>query len=360
MAIQYMDGFQIYGLETSRIVEGTPWVGFTASSTSGLKIDPSGETTDIVLKIHGNGALDYRLILPVSRQGIGVAQRVFLGELPIDDDRRRVFCEIRNASNVLIYSWVVSPSGRIQLIQGQPPQFINRTVVAETVGPVMGAGVWTHLEVFNDVVTGEYELRIEGLAVLSGTDPLPVAIGDAAIISWSIAWQENFTNDVILKKVYIKDLIIWDKVGSSNIDFVGPMTVYTLPMNGDILSGWIGSDPLVDQYTLIDDLDPDDTQYISADQSLPLPAIFNFQNLPEDVVAVKALQTSVRRRKTDGGEGQMTVSLISGVSKDAGTNKTVPINFAYQWDISEIDPDTLASWTPARVDAAQIEIDRTI
>lgn len=359
MSIQYMDGLQIYGGVTSRIVEGTPWAGFTVFDSSGLVIDPSGETTDYMLRIFGDGPTEYRMVLPASRTKVGLAQRVYLSGLPVDNDGRPVFAEMRDESNDLIYSWVISPTGRIQLIQGPPATYIDRVTVDETTSPVVGVGVKTHIEVVIDIITGEYECRVEGITVMSGTDPSPpVGFTEVGIVAWSMAWFYNET-PAADKRMFIQDIILWDDQGTQNNDFIGPVTIYTLPVDGDVSSGWTPSTGTT-QYTLLDELNPDDADYISASDALPAAAIFTFQDLPDDVVAVRALQTVVRARKTDGGEGQLQVSLISGMDTDLGANRPVAVSTAYYYDVSELDPATAALWIPLDVDNADIQLNRTV
>jgi hypothetical protein len=157
----------------------------------------------------------------------------------------------------------------------------------------------------------------------------------------------------------MKDLVFWDGSGSSNNSFLGPVAVYTLKVNGDVSSGWTTSTGTT-QYTLLDETTPDDTDYISADTTLPAAAIFDMEDLGPDIVGVRGIQTMVRAKKSDGGDATLQVSLKSGASIDLGSTHNVTTSMKYWFDISEFDPATGSAWDPIAVNAAKLKVDRTV
>lgn len=102
-----------------------------------------------------------------------------------------------------------------------------------------------------------------------------------------------------------------------------------------------------------------DMSFLSAPNPPPLPYVGELTNLPPDVTSVRALITRVRAQKSDGGDGSLQTSLISGVDTANGTDRPITTALTYWSDIFELDPATGAPWTPVAADAAQLQINRT-
>lgn len=103
-----------------------------------------------------------------------------------------------------------------------------------------------------------------------------------------------------------------------------------------------------------------DMSFISAPNPPPAAYECSLSNLPVNVTSVRGLMTMVRAMKSDGGDGSLQVSLISGASTDDGANRPITATMNYWLDISELDPDTAAPWTPLAVDAVTMKINRTV
>jgi hypothetical protein len=159
----------------------------------------------------------------------------------------------------------------------------------------------------------------------------------------------------------MKDYVVWDGSGTSNNDFLGSVIVYELFTSADdaFPAGW--SSTGADGYSVLDNNPPDDgVSYITADDTPPSAAEFSLTNLPADITSVKGLVTRVRAAKSDGGDGQLQVSLISGASTDAGSDRPITVAQTYWSDVSELDPATTVAWTPSGVNAAVLKIERTL
>jgi hypothetical protein len=103
----------------------------------------------------------------------------------------------------------------------------------------------------------------------------------------------------------------------------------------------------------------DDSSYIEAGDPPPAASIVELDDLPADVVSVRALMSLVRAQKSDAGDATLQVGIKSASNDDLGTDRVISTAFTYYWDLSEVDPDTAAAWTPSAVDAAQLQMDRT-
>lgn len=112
--------------------------------------------------------------------------------------------------------------------------------------------------------------------------------------------------------------------------------------------------------TLIDG--PTDPSYISADNTPPAPAIMELTDLPDDVIAIKAVLPIARMLKTDGGDCnvEIAVSPDDGVTWDPGADRPITVASTYYWDVSHLSPATGVPWSPSEVDNMRLRADRTV
>ena len=358
MSIQYMENFSIYGSDQDELVKGTPW---TLATNDRLIDDPDGVSGGKVLWVRANSGSQARAVLPTASDVTYIAWRWWISDLPVDDERSPSV-ELRDASNFLRYILRSSPVGGLVLLRilGDPITVSNTTInnatTLATVPNVIGDGVWQHCEFFMNRTTGDFSVKVEGVTVLTGTDPAPL-VGATAAVSFRNVFFNGTSSPVA---TCIKDFVIADDGGSVNNAGIGSVQVITLTPNADVSSGWTRSSGALD-FPLVDELVPNDAGFIQA-EDIPLPAasIMELTNLPPDVVAVRALQTMVRGIKSDGGDATMVVSLVSNALDDTGKNHAVATSVSYYWDVSELDPDGGVAWTPVKVDLARIKIDRTV
>lgn len=359
MSIQYMDNFSIYGTNTANVVAGTPWNAVGGSSS--LQDDPDGVSGGKVLRVRAGVSTPASLVLPTATDVTYIAFRWWCSSLPTSNSEGQDV-ELRDGSNSIRYVLRVTATGALVLTRTDGAGStvdsgdISGFTDVATSANVISSGAWYHIEWFMNRTTGAYEVRVEGITVLSGTDGSP-ATGDTGIVSWRDEWVSSASNGF---SIFIKDLVIADDNGSVNNSFIGTVQVVTLSVNSDVSSGWTKSTGTSD-YELLDETTPNDADYIEAeDDPLPAASIMGLQDLPPDIVGVRALQTMVRGRKTDGGDATVVVSLLSSAAEDSGATHSLTTSFQYEWDISELDPNTAAVWNPVAVDAATIKINRTL
>lgn len=359
MSITWMDNFKLYGTDSARLLDGTPWISLGGSTI--LEDDPDPNASGKVLRIRSvNGTANYaaipRMALATPATKVGIAFRAWLEELP-EGAGSSESIHVKSTGNAMIYHWEIRPNGSIQLYRGTT--FSGRTLVADSVAPVILAGAWNHLEMWIDTVTGEYWFYKEGfeIAALTDTDGSPPStvigiVGFAHGQPGSGTTQPDFD---------IKDLILADDNGTQNNTpgDIGPVALYTIPMVQDVSGAWVPSSG-VDMYAMVDDTSPADVDSISADDTLPAAAVMEMDDLPDDIVSIRAVQMFARMRKSDGGDATVQMSLVSNAVEDNGTDRTITTAYTYYHDISELDPDTAAPWTPTAFNAADFKIDRTL
>lgn len=354
MAIVWMDfpsGSQgLYGDQVARLTDGV----YAEAGVVGLVEDPDPNVTGRALMATTNASSTRRLrkVLPTPQTTMGVAFRLWLPGLPGSNTVRPSFT-FADDVNAGMASFTVDTIGRIQIRDGGA----DGTVVAETDAPVLTANAWTHVEVLftQSVGAGTCQVRVEGVEVLNETG---IATGINPYQQWIMASAFEVGSAY---SWYIKDLVIYDGSGGWGDSFVGSVQVFDLRPTADVSTGWSRTTGTTD-WEILDSTPPDDTQYIFAeeDPSIPAPSITEFADLPEDVTSVRAVMMIGRMRKSDGGDAQVQMSLLSGGEADDGADRAITTAFTYWWDISHLDPDTSSNWTPPGLDAATFQINRTL
>lgn len=349
MAIQWMDfpsgSVGIYGTDASLLLNG-----IYAASQIFLMEDPDPVVSGTVCR-HSTSigaGVSLRKVLPAATDIVGVAFRNWMDNLPTGAGQDTVSWTLhfRDGSGTQIAAMNFGPAGQI---------YIRDTlgaVVAESAIDIIKANSWQHIEVKIDFPLGDVLVFINGDEVMNETG-VGVGSGDIALVSW----ERSFNSNV---QTFMKDYVIYDGTGGWGTGPLGTVTVYDLSPNGDVSSGWVpstGTSPSA----ILDNQPPNDSQYISAtDSPLPDPCIVTLSSLPDDVTSVRALMTIVRARKSDGGDGNLQVGLVSDGDVDNGADRAITTAFTYYTDISNIDPATGATWTPTAVDDVQLSIDRTL
>jgi len=359
MSIQYMDNFQIYGTSLTALNAGTPWFN-TSAGSSALVTDPDPSASGRVFRVGNAVSTQPSFAVPTATDEPRLCWRWWVGGLdPTSGGNSAVYLSAANGD--IQYCLHMMPNGAIRLLhvdgsQGTRMDSYALPVVFLT-GPVISTDAWQHFEWYSNFTTGAYELRLEGVVIASGTDSNGAVGGDCGLVAFRANGLAGESQPSELP--HIKDFIFADANGSVNNGEIGTVQVVTLTPDSDVSSGWTPSTGTSD-YEMVDELVPDDADYIQAeDDPLPAASIMGLSNLPPDVVAIRALQTMVRANKSDGGDAFLTVSVKSNGSDDDGANQAVLTSPSYIWDVSELDPDGGVAWTPAKVDAAEIQIDRT-
>lgn len=369
MAIQWADNFDNYGTDETFLLDGIYAEATSSGSAVSLVADPDVNETGNVIRINpiadSSAPFTAMAILRKIYNGAittaGYQFRIWLDELP-ESDNNNTSWNFANVNNEPQISFRILTTGAIEVTRGEtePSTSTGTTgTVLGTTGPVLTAQTWNHVEmkVFLDNSAGTVQLRVNGVTVLnlSGIDTL--ADETTATID-QMSLRNGFTQDTSGITAYFKDLILWDTTGSQNNDFLGTVHVYTLRPDADNSLNWTPSTGSTG-FNLIDESDPDDADYISAGDPPPSPAVFTLTNLPVDIVGVKALLPVVRARKIDGGDGNIQTGL-TGTLTDLGADRPITTAFTFWWDVSELSPDTGVAWTPLEVDAAKLQIDRTV
>jgi hypothetical protein len=356
----------LYGSNRNLMLNGV-WAGFEGLANSGgqrqdLANDPDtsiGSAGRVFFTANNTTTLSgARFALPSGATNVvGVGVRLWLSSLPSTDwaNSSGPLIEFRTAANNRIAAITVLANGAI----GAATNINGTGILGTTNLPVVTPNAFNHIEVkmTRSSTVGEIEVRVNGVTVLS-LDNLNLGSSDTGIIfiGSNLRNPSANINECIS---FWKDLVIWDNAGSQNNDFIGSVIVKHLRPNGDVaLNGWTTSSGSTG-FNLINQSPPNDATFIQADDTLPGIAQFDIDDLPPDIVTVKALIPITRSRKIDGGDGSLQTGL-TGTLTDLGADNPITTAFTYRWDVSELSPDTGTPWTPVEVDAVRFDIDRTL
>ena len=352
MSIQWMDDFKGY-TTSANMLNGSPWAVLEGAVIA-ADPDPSAESASRVLKAKSGSSgpeQTTRLALPTPATKAGVTFRLWLDTLPTGNSTGSGIVLLDGANNAL-YCLHVNPNGSLSLFRGR-----HTTLLATTATPVFSAGSFAHLEILVDLTTGSLAVWKEGTALtdLTITDATPPT-GPIGMVGF-FANRAAGSNGGNLPN--IKDLYIYDGNGSQNNSQAGVLSIFRLSPSSDVSNGWTVTGGATATSVLDKPSAVNDATFISAPDTLPADAVLNLDDLPDDVIGVRGLMTLARMRKSDSGDATVQVALISNGDVDTGADRAISTTFSYYWDVSELDPDTGAAWSPIAVNQATVSIERT-
>lgn len=352
MAIQWADSFSRYGVgggSGTAMRDGLPYNNWI----SDCSVDPdplgaaAGERCVFINDgVNNNPLVENRIALPTPTTAtVGLAARFWFPAFNSGDGRQVITIWANVGLGQLAYV-MVEPNGAIMIANG------SKVLISSTIAPVISTNSWNHIESTYNGTTGAMEVRLNGITILTGTS------STTGTIAFCHPMRRNGSQ--IGASVGVKDLVIWDSSGTRNNTFAGSVVVRRKAPQTDVtLGGWVPSTGSTG-VPLLAKTAPNDTTYLSADDTPPAAMRYTLENLPDEVTSVRGIVTVVRARKIDGGDANLQTSLISGGDVDPGADRPITTTFTYWYDISETDPDTGNAWTPASFDAAEAEIDRTL
>lgn len=353
MAIQWMDDFTCYGTDggaAARMLDGV-----YAQASGALSADPDPSSAGLPVLNLSADSTRIRKVLTAAQTTVGVAARYWFTSLP---GPKPVMAEFGDVSNNTHMNVQVNASGILEVHRFDTAG--ADVLLGSSSTPVITANAWRHIEikVLFDVAVGTVEIRVEGVTVLNLT-----GIRTTSNIAGYVASVQNITlhqaSAIGLIGYYVKDLILWDGSGGVNNNFMGSCQVLKLLPTGDTSLGWTPSSGTTG-YNLINDTTPDDdANYISAPFPLPSPSQFTLSDLPVNVSTVRGVQLMHRSKKTDGGDGNIQVTAVSGANNGLGADRPITTAYTYMWDIFNLDPSGSA-WSRTLVNALQMKLNRTL
>lgn len=336
-----MDGFDHYGAQSagaSNMAEGT-WAEVPVAGIGGPDVPTFGSRTGTYsLKGNGQGAGNYRWVLPATEDVVFLSCGFALNNLPSVDFKNQIV-SFRDASNIVLANVWVQSSGSIVLAD------LSNTILASTSGPVLVSGNWHFIEMKLDTDAGTFTLRVDDASasdspVISATGlSFADEVGQITVLGGNSGPGNTVS--------WMDDLFIRSDAGSVNNSWLGDRRVATLLANDDTLTaGWSAN-----RYTelgtgILNNTSVSNTgALISAPTAVSLD-IGNSDFTLETFVRFKSLPTSTNKSvifsRWDQGTNQRSYQLFLGsvalnsgslcwqTSTD-GTNSTVTQSIVYPW-----------------------------
>lgn len=359
MALVHADNYSIYGTNAALMLNGI----YAQNTQCSLATDPDGLSGGKVLQVAAGNFVDSgdRFVLPTLQNTVGMAFRIWFNSLPTGSlanlNKPATFKDI---SETLLATIRVDATGRLNAYTGG-------SLLGSTTNPVITANGWYHIEVKvtqGGPAASSIEVRVEGQTVLNLTGQTFTNNNQIAMVQH----QNNTDGTGAHTGFYIKDSVVWNGSGSANNTFLGSVLVKNLTPTADASLNWTPSTG-TDGYSILDNIPPNDAQYISAPYNAggppfyPNPYVGIMSDLPTETTSVKGVITFVRAAKSDGGDGSLQTGIISDPlgtpATGLGTDRPITVAQTYWRDVFELDPKTGAAWLPAAVNLARIQLNRT-
>jgi len=328
--IVWAESFEHYGV-VANMMDGV-WADIATSGTSFVTGAATGELCLTVSNL-GNG----RRYLTDDFERVGIALNFNLAALPLTAAHRFILLGLRDDVGAQLVNIRVTPTGRIQLISGT---LNSAAVVVATSKLAVAAGTWNHIELIADTSTGQAEVRLNGKPAIAAI-AVPALVG---VMSEFVFGLFDTGSSNLFVRTYYDNIIAQ---GGEFVDWLGLAGVYYLQPDADgVPQDWeVTTGALA--YPLVNELVPnDDTSYIFTGE-VDAVATLAVEALPLNVVDVLAVIPIARVRKTDTGECDVAVGVVSGGFDAEGTENAITSGYSYQWAVFETDPEDDAAWAPS-------------
>ncbi len=358
MALIWMDGFDHYkGVgDAASVGRGNMLLGAYADA-AGCELDPTRTRTGShSLKVYINPFDVTRRILGDDKPILGVGFALYFASIPSTQYNGNLV-QLRTAANSVISSIFVTPTGRVGFSRDADPT-VN--LLGESVDGAVVASAWTHFEfkVKTHPTDGAVEIRINGVTKLSlvgvntgTTAPAQISLGarfggGGSALADHLAW--------------IDDIYCWDDGGSLNNDFIGDKRVGLLmPADDTAIADWSLVGALTGAAAISEVPQDGDASYITT-TAVDDKSEFSLDDITGDIGAIAAVMTHSLQKKSVAGICNTQIGLASGAALAVGEDRPLTEAYTYYADVFEEDPSTSLPWTKAGINAAKVNVKRTL
>lgn len=267
---------------------------------------------------------------------------------------------VRDSDNTVQASLAVQKGGtpdkmRLQVYRGDPA---TGTLLGET-DYILQFGVWYYLEleVLLHNSTGTYEVRVNETNLLSGSGVDTQAQDTDQADTVRIGSVNRLVGGSHDDDMYILNSI--DAGDGDNLTFLGDSVIEGKRPNADTSVQWTPSTPAADNYTMVDDADPDDDSTFNASTANNQEDIFGFENLA--VVNndnIRGIELYLLMRLTLSGTRNVRTRIKQGGTTVSGATHAVEDTaYAYVNEILERDPTDGNLWTQAKMNSVELGLE---
>lgn len=370
---RWADGFGRYGGDEGAMLNGSSgqaWAQMDTGFASGWSLSTANPRTGTWHLRLGDG-----IFSPIVRRVFGnPLNEVFFGQALYFDQLPTVepdpgtssasgffLAKFRTQANEPMIGIYLGTDGSIIAYRGGDSGIV--TFEATLLGrsdPVVGAGAYMHFEHYLKIgdSDGAYELRVNEVTVLNLTG-IDTDNGGGEVSQVTVGRNTDgpiFSNSPVdMADCYVNDTT---DDGSGCNAFVGDVKSGVIMVNGDTAQADFAKSTGSVGYSLIDDIPPDDTDYIST-SSATAESDFALQNGPGNLSEILTARPFMRSWKDDAGTCMIAPSMISNSTKATVADQPITTAPAYYDSNVPFDPDTGVPWTASGLNAALHATERT-
>jgi hypothetical protein len=278
------------------------------------------------------------------------------------------------ASNSQIAAFV-DANGAVRFVRspgntGTDGNSVPGTLIATT-DPILTANAWNHLEiqVYIHDTLGWVRVAVNGVHKYQATG-LDTKHNSENIVS--VSQQKSYLNSGT--SFYMDDYYIYDFTGSSGTDtdfcpsvdgsgigtnYIGDLQVMLLMPNGDTSEDDFLKSTGTSASALIDEVDPDDTDYIYSTTVGDLTEV-DLEDLPTEITYIRGVQMLGRMSKADAGAAFTKFGMKSVAATSDAAERPLTVEPTYWWDFQNTDPNSGARWTRTSLNAAKFRLTRSV
>ena len=356
MALMWMEGFETFGTTTGAAGSAAVAAGMARKyGDLGGVSSHAHNLTDPELAPGRNGGYSLRgksvLGTQVFSRSVGTGNTPtndtwivgMAAKFPSFPDDVKILRIGRDYGN---FSLQLSSTGQIAAVAGYS------TVLAETPAPVLSTDTWHYVEVKVVIhsTAGSYEIRVDGVTVLSDTGVNTRGNGaDSEIVQFHFEVVDQQFDDIYICNID----------GTKNNDFLGRVVIEGIFPNADGDSGdWTPSSGTDHSAMVSDNPADDDTSYVqsSTQDAEDLYAYTDLSTITTETILGVMVNTDVRMNEFPGNL-DIKQPVKSGTTTADGDAANIDINtYEHVHRIVEDDPATAAAWTGSGVNNAQFGI----
>lgn len=344
MALQYMDGFDLYADKDDACKGG--WRADAASQTFSTT---EGRFGGGCLK-NANATLGWAHPWVIPQGSVGYACFAYYVENLAAVTGFVSICQARTRLGNILGSLRHDSTGVCRYYNNAGAQ------VGSDSGVVISDASWHWVELKftpgTDATSGTIEARVNGNVVITeqtGIDTFQSTSAAGVDHIFLIGAEEGARFD---------DILLMDATGTEMNGYLGDTRITTLTPNSDgSTTNWTASAGA--DYQCVDDTPSganDDTDYVAA--SAAAVTQLQMSNFGDNPTTVNCVQVRTRSKKTNAGDRTYRANIISNGNTEAGT--TMGFGHSYSWrrnGIFPLNPDGDVTWSKAAVDALQVELE---
>ena len=340
MALLWIDGFEGYGetLDGSPAPTGVLERKYAVTQSTVTMLTKTGRYGGIAIYFGGN---NNQLFTPALTTHDTLISGV------------NWYCNHVRATSVLNFYDGSSPGMEVRKQDNVSELQLFRAgvLLATTSGLGISVSTWYNIQmkVKCHNTLGEYELKVDGVTVLSATGVDTKA-------------GTHDYHDVCLLRAYaaraplFDDWYVCDGSGSINNNFLGITKVVRIDPDGDDAANWATSTPSANHYENISGTVTDDDAAYLEETSANTTDLFDYENLA-GYSNILGIQICTECRETDAQSYSVKTPIESGGNQyDDSAQVIASSGYRTKVRVEETDPDTSVKWTESGLNAAKFGI----